>query len=716
MHFFAHMRKKTQGASANKGLNMTSKSNAVYLAMFVTSTACSQAFAADEQKKESEIETLTIEQHRSNLIGTAVSASQGEVNASEIAIRPMLRSGEILEWVPGMVVTQHSGTGKANQYFLRGFNLDHGTDFATFIDDMPVNMRTHGHGQGYTDLNFIIPETIERIAYNKGAYYTENGDFSGAGGANLITQSQTKQGTADITLGQNNYQRLAAVDSVDTGSGNLLWGLELNRYDGPWSDINEDLNKLNVLLKYSGKIAGGDFSISGMAYDNSWNSADQIPQRAVEQGLIDELGSLDTTVGGESSRYSINTQWQNEHLKLSFYAINYDLDLWSNFTYFLDDETQGDQFEQVDDRLIYGGEASYQFNSPLGGNTAQHKFGVQWRVDDIAEVGLYRTNERARLGAIRSDAVDEQSIGLYWQSQIQLSDRLRTQVGLRYDTFNFDVNSLIDTNYYGIDISDNRGKKDDDISSLKASLIYTLNDEWESYVSIGQGFHSNDARGTIAQVDPLDGADIEPVDPLVSSLGYELGLRGYISDQLNTSLALWVLKLDSELLFVGDAGNTEASRESQRQGIELTAYYRINPNLTTDLEYAYTDAEFTDDAMEGNHIPGAINNVLQAGLSAQFDNGLFGSFRLRYFGERPLIEDASVKSDPSTVANLRVGYTFDDLTFKLDVLNLFDSKDHDIDYFYPSRLANDPSGAEIDDIHYHILEPRTVRVSMSLAF
>jgi outer membrane cobalamin receptor len=716
MHFFAHMRKKTQGASANKGLNMTSKSNAVYLAMFVTSTACSQAFAADEQKKESEIETLTIEQHRSNLIGTAVSASQGEVNASEIAIRPMLRSGEILEWVPGMVVTQHSGTGKANQYFLRGFNLDHGTDFATFIDDMPVNMRTHGHGQGYTDLNFIIPETIERIAYNKGAYYTENGDFSGAGGANLITQSQTKQGTADITLGQNNYQRLAAVDSVDTGSGNLLWGLELNRYDGPWSDINEDLNKLNVLLKYSGKIAGGDFSISGMAYDNSWNSADQIPQRAVEQGLIDELGSLDTTVGGESSRYSINTQWQNEHLKLSFYAINYDLDLWSNFTYFLDDETQGDQFEQVDDRLIYGGEASYQFNSQVGGNTAQHKFGVQWRVDDIAEVGLYRTNERARLGAIRSDAVDEQSIGLYWQSQIQLSDRLRTQVGLRYDTFNFDVNSLIDTNYYGIDISDNRGKKDDDISSLKASLIYTLNDEWESYVSIGQGFHSNDARGTIAQVDPLDGADIEPVDPLVSSLGYELGLRGYISDQLNTSLALWVLKLDSELLFVGDAGNTEASRESQRQGIELTAYYRINPNLTTDLEYAYTDAEFTDDAMEGNHIPGAINNVLQAGLSAQFDNGLFGSFRLRYFGERPLIEDASVKSDPSTVANLRVGYTFDDLTFKLDVLNLFDSKDHDIDYFYPSRLANDPSGAEIDDIHYHILEPRTVRVSMSLAF
>ena len=699
---------------------MYSKSRVLYLAAIISATSTSPTFAADpaEQNAEqnAEIETLSIELHRSNLIGTAVSASQGEVNASEIAIRPMLRSGEILEWVPGMVVTQHSGTGKANQYFLRGFNLDHGTDFATLMDGMPVNMRTHGHGQGYTDLNFIIPETIERIAYNKGAYYTATGDFSGAGGANLISQSQRQQGVAEMTLGQDSYQRLAAVDSVDAGSGNVLWGLELNRYDGPWSDINEDLNKLNLLLKYSGRLADGDFSVSGMAYDNSWNSADQIPQRAVEQGLIDELGSLDTTVGGQSSRYSINTQWHNEHLSLSFYAINYDLDLWSNFTYFLDDEAQGDQFEQVDERLIYGGEVSYQFYAQVAGLGAQHQFGVQWRVDDIAEVGLYRTKARERLGAIRSDAVDEQSIGLYWQSQIQLSPALRTQLGLRYDKFDFDVNSLIDTNYYAVDVSNNRGKQDDAISSLKASLIYTLNNQWESYASIGQGFHSNDARGTIAQVDPLDGSDIEPVDPLVASLGYELGVRGFINEQFNTSLALWVLKLDSELLFVGDAGNTEASRESHRQGIELTAYYRINANITADLEYAYTDAEFTDDASEGKHIPGAINNVLQAGLSAQFDNGLFGSVRLRYFGERPLIEDASVTSEASTVTNLRVGYSFDELTFKLDVLNLFDSNDHDIDYFYPSRLASDPLGAEIDDLHYHVLEPRTLRVSMSLAF
>jgi outer membrane receptor for ferrienterochelin and colicin len=689
------------------------KRTAIYMAVIVSTSLNSRSVVADETTIEAEVEILTIEQRRTNLMGTAISASQGEVNATEIAIRPMLRTGEILEWVPGMVVTQHSGTGKANQYFLRGFNLDHGTDFATFMDGMPVNMRTHGHGQGYTDLNFIIPETIERIAYNKGAYYIENGDFSGAGGANLISQNQMQQGLAELTIGQDSYQRLVAVDSLQAGSGNVLWGAELNRYDGPWSDINEDLRKLNLLLKYSGKLAGGKFSLSGMAYDNSWNSADQIPQRAVEAGLIDELGSLDTTVGGKSSRYSLHAQWQDEHVNLAFYTIRYDLNLWSNFTYFLDDETQGDQFEQVDERLIYGGEGSYQFSHQLGGHSIQHKVGLQWRMDDIAEVGLYRTRQQIRLGAIRSDAVDEQSIGLFWQSQIQLSNRIRTELGVRYDTFNFAVDSLIDRSYYAIDVSKNRGKQDDDTTSLKASLIYTLNNEWESYVSLGQGFHSNDARGTINQVDPIDGSPIEPVDPLVSSLGYEVGIRGQVNEQLNTSLALWVLKLDSELLFVGDAGNTEASRGSKRQGLELTAYSRINEQLTADLEYAYTDAEFTEDAIEGRFIPGAINNVLQAGLSAQFENGLFGSLRWRYFGERPLIEDASVKSEPTSVANLRIGYNFASFSLKFDILNLFDSNDHDIDYYYSSRLGSEPSGLAVDDIHYHVLEPRTVRASVT---
>ena len=666
---------------------------------------------ADGSEADS-IERITIESRRTNLLGQAISASQGIVSQQEISIRPMLRTGEVLELVPGMVVTQHSGTGKANQYFLRGFNLDHGTDFATFVDDMPVNMRTHGHGQGYTDINFIIPETVESLAYAKGAYYSEIGDFSGAGSANFHTAKRQSRGLVELSLGQNDYQRLVLTNSTQIEGGNLYYAGEVNYYDGPWSDIKEDLNKYNGLLRYSQKVGEGELSVSFMAYDNDWNSADQIPLRAVQQGIIDEFGSLDTTVGGQSSRYSINTQWESDSIEANVYAITYDLNLWSNFTYFLDNPVTGDQFEQVDERIILGGQASYKF--ALG--ESQSEVGVQVRRDDIDEVSLYSTQARERLGAIRSDKVQETSVGVYFDNQYYLTSRLRTNVGLRYDYFDFDVQSLIAENVNQVDLSGNNGDLSEGNVSLKGSLIYTLSDQWEVYLSAGQGFHSNDARGTINQRDPIDGSQVAPVDPIVQSFGYELGVNGYISDKLNTSLTLWYLELDSELLFVGDAGNTEATRESKRQGLELTSYYRLNDTWTFDLEYSFADAEFTDNAPEGNAIPGAIEHVIQAGASAQFSSGWFGNARVRYFGERPLVEDASIESDPSTVVNLRLGYSFDNIIIKADLLNLLDSNDHDIDYYYPSRLASEPAGAEIEDLHYHVLEPRTLRVSVSVLF
>ena len=649
---------------------------------------------------------------RGDMFGNALSASQGIVNQQEIALRPMLRSGEVLELVPGMVVTQHSGTGKANQYFLRGFNLDHGTDFASFIDGMPINMRTHGHGQGYTDLNFIIPETIQTLAYNKGSYYSEVGDFSGAGSASFITTRKGKQGLAELTLGEYGYQRLVALNSTELNKGQLYYAGELTRYDGPWTDISEDLKKVNGLVRYTQRIAQGDLSVSVMGYDNSWNSADQIPLRAVTRGLIDELGSLDDTVGGQSSRYSINAQWQDKHWSANAYWINYDLNLWSNFTYFLDNEDIGDQFEQVDKRSIYGLNASRLWLTQSSANT----IGVQYRADDIDEVGLYRSVQRSRLGSIRSDAVKQDSFSIFWDNQITWSDSFRSQLGVRYDYFDFNVQSLVGLNVNEVDLSINQGQQDDSIISLKGNVIYSLNEQWEMYTSAGQGFHSNDARGTINQIDPIDGSQVSPVDPLVRSFGYELGLRGNITNKLSNSIALWTLTLDSELLFVGDAGNTEASRESRRSGLELTSYYQVNDIWSIDVEYSFADAEFTDYSPDGNSIPGAIEHVLQAGISAQFSEGWFAAMRLRYFGERPLIEDNSVSSDSSTVVNFRLGYLFDKLSIKADVLNLFNTNDHDIDYFYGSRLANEPSGQEIEDIHYHVLEPRSVRISIEYRF
>jgi hypothetical protein len=664
-----------------------------------------------------ELEQVDVTGCNLNLVGTANSASQGVISQREIDLRPLLRTGEVLELVPGMVVTQHSSSGKANQYFLRGFNLDHGTDFATFVDKMPVNMRTHGHGQGYTDLNFIIPELIDTVAYKKGPYYADNGDFSSAGGASMLTASTLDRHLLELTLGSYEYARLLAMGGLsDTMDGNWVYGLELNSNDGPWSDIDEDLRKINGLLKYNRNLAGGEFSLTLMAYDNSWNSADQIPQRAVDQGIIDELGSIDTSTGGESSRYSLSVGWLGEHWDLSAYAINYDLQLWSNFTYFLDDETNGDQFEQVDSRWIYGGEASYQFASTLAGMTMRNRFGLQLRYDVIDEVGLYTTRERQRDGVVRSDAVDEFSAGLYWENRLDWTDKLRSVIGLRYDYYHFDVDSRVGVNSNGVDLSANNGTAQEDLFSLKGSLIYSINDHWEVYGSAGQGFHSNDARGSTITVDPNDGQPVDTVDPLVPSLGAEAGVRGFWLERLNMSMAVWYLDIDSELLFVGDAGNTEPSRGSERRGVELTTYYQFDDNWVLDLEYAWTHARFNESDPAGDYIPGAIENVVQAGISADYANGLFGSLRLRYFGPRPLEESGSIESDSSTTVNLRVGKRWNHVVLKLDVLNLLDSDDHDIDYYYASRLQSEPSGGGVDDIHYHVLEPRAVRVSVGYSF
>lgn len=664
-----------------------------------------------------DIEKVTVSGRQISLVGEAISASQGVVGQEEIQLRPILRTGDILEFIPGMVVTQHSGTGKANQYFLRGFNLDHGTDFATFVDGMPVNMRTHGHGQGYTDLNFVIPEAVQSLNYKKGVYYADVGDFSGAGSATLNTMKRTSSPLISATVGEDNFLRLVGLGDVTINDTNhIVLAGERNTYDGPWSDIDEDLDKTNVLAKWVNKQDKGEFTLTFMGYDNSWNSADQIPERAVETGLIDELGSIDTTVGGQSDRYSLSAHWRADNLVATVYAISYSMNLWSNFTYFLDDTENGDQFEQVDDRVVYGGDISYWQEHTLFGKRSTTTIGTQTRIDDIDEVGLYHTQARQRLGVIRSDAVKELSTGVYVNNQTYWTPNLRTVLGLRYDYFDFDVQDLAGVNINGVDLSENSGTASDGITTAKASVVYTITPEWEIYGSAGQGLHSNDARGTTIQVDPSSGDDVSGVDPLVRSTGIEAGIRGFIDEKLNVSLSLWQLSLDSELLFVGDAGNTEASRASKRKGAEVALYYQLDRHWSLDLEYAYTDAAFTDASAEGDYIPGAIKNVVQAGVSAHFDNGFFGSLRARHFGERPLIEDNSVTSGTSTVLSLRAGYKMDNWAIQLDILNFTDSDAHDIDYYYASRLSTDAQGTETDDIHYHVIEPRTLRATLMYRF
>ncbi len=652
------------------------------------------------------IEETVVTGRRQVLVGEARTASEGVIGQMDLAIRPLLRPGDVLEAIPGLIVTQHSGSGKSNQMFLRGFNLDHGTDFATWIDGMPVNMRSHGHGQGYTDINFLIPETVERMSFVKGPYHAELGDFSSAGGVRIETFRQMPENRVTAAAGQNGFARLLAMGGASLGEMTLSGAFEGQVYDGPWRDIEEDVEKINGLLKLAGGDEVRNWSVTGMFYDNEWNSADQIPRRAVRQGLIDELGSIDPTLGGDSSRASLSGQYTHQHeshrSQWNGYLIAYDLNLWSNFTYLLDDPVNGDQFRQRDDRLVYGG--SYQ-RAWVGGlqEHFHHRFGVEFRYDDIDTVGLYRTQRRNLLDTVREDGVEEGSVGLYYELAWRLTENWRAVLGLRGDFYWFDVDA---------DNPANSGDDTDEIFSPKASLVYAFSATTEAYLSAGYGFHSNDARGVVQSVDPATGEPVAAVDPLVESLGAELGFKTQWREKWNTSLALWYLELDSELLFVGDAGATEASRASERWGVEFNNYWMLDDIWSLEADVAWTDAEFSNDAPEGNEIPGAMETVASAAISAQYPSGWFGSLRVRYFDGAPLIEDGSVESDGSTMVNLALGWVGESWRLQADVLNLLDSDDHDIDYFYASRLPGEPQ-AGVEDVHFHVFEPRQVRVAVS---
>jgi outer membrane receptor protein involved in Fe transport len=680
-------------------------SRAVYplLLVFAVQTAGPGTALADEPI----LEEVVVEGRRLVLTGQARSASEGVIGQQDLELRPLLRPGDVLEAIPGLIVTQHSGSGKSNQMFLRGFNLDHGTDFATWIDGMPVNMRTHGHGQGYTDINFLIPETIQYMEYVKGPYHAELGDFSSAGGAHIRLFDEMPGNQLQLGAGEDGFQRALAMGGLHLGPGHLSGALELQAYDGPWRDIEEDVEKVNGLLRYTGGTEERSWRLTGMYYDNSWNSADQIPERAVSRGLIDELGSIDRTLGGESTRASLSGGARFgddvQRLDISAYIIDYEMDLWSNFTYRLDDPDNGDQFQQVDDRMVYGGALHGHWTTALAAGDLDHRAGLEFRYDDIDEVGLYRTLQRRKLSSVRVDEVEVSSAAAYYEAEWALSPSWRSVVGLRYDYYWFDVSA---------DLAANSGDEEDSIFSPKASLMYSFSDTAEAYLSGGYGFHSNDARGTTISIDPASGEPVDQVDPLVESKGAELGFKALWRERWNMSLALWYLELDSELLFVGDAGNTEATRPSQRWGVEFNNYWTLGEIWSVEADLAWTDAKFDDNAPEGDEIPGALETVATGAVTAQFPSGWFGSFRLRYFGEAPLVEDNSVESDGSTLANLAMGWQGDHWSVQLDALNLFDSDDHDIDYFYASRLRGEPAEG-VEDIHYHVFEPRQFRLHVS---
>ena len=648
-----------------------------------------------------------------NLVGIAQSASQGAITARQLETRPVMRTGEVLETVPGIVISQHSGEGKANQYYLRGFNLDHGTDFATTIAGMPVNMPTHAHGQGYSDLNFLIPELVSGVQYSKGPYFAEQGDFATAGAANINYANALDQAIVRVGGGDEGYVRVLAAVSARVASGHLLAALEVAGDDGPWLHP-DDYKKINGLVRYSRGDAINGFSISGMGYRASWNSTDQIPQRAVGEGRIDRFGAIDPSDGGETYRYSGSLEWQRTRgdaaTKLTAYGIGYDLNLFSNFTYFLDDPEHGDQFEQADHRFVAGVKVSHRRIARWGSRLVQHTIGVQVRNDDITNAGLYHTQARRVLETTRQDAVVETSGGVLAQNEIAWTPTLRTTVGLRADRYRFAVapSGRLDSGAGGTTTAG--------LVSPKGGIVLGPFNGTEWYANGGFGFHSNDARGTTIARDARSGELIDRVTPLVRAKGAEVGVRTVAIPHLQSSVSVWSLSLASELVFVGYAGTTEVGRPSRRYGVEWANYYHPRPWLIFDGDLSLSRAHFTDVDPAGDQIPGSVESVVSLGGTVDSLRNVFGSVRLRYFGPRPLVEEGAVRSAATKLINFETGYRITKgVRLALDVFNLLNARQSDIDYYYRSRLPGEPLGG-IDDVHFHPTLPRTARLRLDFTF
>jgi hypothetical protein len=654
------------------------------------------------------IQRVLVEGSRNSEIGLVDSASAGSIDQKALAARTTYRPGDVLEAVPGLVVSQHSGEGKANQFYLRGFNLDHGTDLATFVDDMPVNQRSHSHGQGWTDLNFLMPELVSKLDYQKGPYSPRTGDFASAGAAEIGYVNRLVRDVLTVTAGQDGYGRVAVAGSPQVGPGTLLYALEVVHNDGPFTSA-EDYRKANAVLRFSQGYANNGWSVTAMGSEARWNSTDQIPERAMEAGTLGRFDAVDPSDGGESKRFSVSGAWRRTDAdsasKVSAYIIRNQLALYSNFTYYLDDPVNGDQFAQPDRRVTTGMNAGHTWHRHLGDRTSDWTVGADVQNDNIFN-GLVSTVDRKKVAVTRQDHIVETSLGLYVENMTRWTDWLRTTAGLRTNQYRFDVRSSL---------AANSGDTRDHITSPSLNVALGPWKDTEVYANIGNGFHSNDARGTVTTVDPKTGDAAQPVPGLVRSQGMELGLRTEAVRGMQTALSIYRLDFDSELVFAGDAGTTEAGRPSRRTGIEFSHYYKANKWLSVDVDAAFARARYRDVDPVGNFIPGAVEGVGQLAFTIDKVGPWSGALRLRYFGPRPLIEDDSVRSHASLTLNGRVGYRVSkDLRIELEGFNLTDRQDSAIDYYYASRLKEE--AVAVNDVHFHPIERRSLRLTLTRNF
>jgi hypothetical protein len=690
------------------------------LAMFAVLCAAVSRAQSQQESAEPTLDSVVVTGHYDNGVGTSDAASQGAVNSKLIEDQPLLRPGDVLEFVPGMVVTQHSGDGKANQYFLRGYNLDHGTDFATRIDGVPVNMPTNAHGQGYSDVNYLIPELVQRIDYRKGPYYAQDGDFSSAGSADIQYRSSLDRSIANLTAGTFGYRRaLFAGSTPAAGAGGapvLLGAVELQGNNGPWT-TPEGLQKINALLRLSDGTRAQGWSIDGVYYDARWNSTDQVPLSLIDSGRLGRFSTLDPTDGGNSGRMILSGEWRQSdssgYSRMSAYAQHYRLQLWSDFTFFELRPATGDQFEQSEQRDMFGGQIRKGWTHRLFGRESVTEIGFHLRYDRI-RVGLFNTQARSVFQAVSDNKVGQTEAGVYMQNMTNWTRWLRSVVGIRSDSINMNVNALT--------IPENTGSACASKLSPKLSLMFGPWAKTEFFFNTGRGFHSNDARGVTEKVDPSTGLPPPSAVPaLVGSLGKEIGVRTEAIPGLQSSIALWSLYSDGELVFAADSsvGNTSPNGASRRYGVEWTNRWAPNRWLLVDADLAWIHARYAtpnDNGDTGDRIPNSVGKVGRFGITLQNLGPWSGGVATRYIGPYPLTQDGSLRAPSAIVTNLRVQRQLtQSAVVALDVLNLFDRQYYDIAYGQDFQVS--PTGPAVPSgVTVHPGEPRQLRLALKLQF
>ncbi len=673
---------------------------------FIGYETLSQSIEVDE-KSTSSLE-LGMTPGDVQLADLVVSASAEQpmntLSPIDIKLRPTNTSQDILRMVPGLFIAQHAGGGKAEQIFLRGFDIDHGTDLSLEVDGLPVNMPSHAHGQGYSDLHFVIPEMINYVNFDKGPYYANKGDFTTAGFVDFQTKNVLEENFVKLEGGQfGTFRTVAGVNlfSPKNAKTQGYIGTEFFRSDG-FVESSQNFKRFNITSKISMRLKNEDNVTYGASFFSSrWDASGQIPTRAVENGMITRFGSIDNTEGGETNRANLTLKYVHSfsngaYLTQQAYAVRYDFNLYSNFTFYLNDPLNGDQINQKESRMIYGYKANYLTENRFLRKDLTTDIGVGFRLDDVSDISLSNTVKREFLNSIQRGKVSEANGNAYINETLKLSDKWSINAALRFDYFNFRYKDLLEnTNKL-------TGKA---IVSPKLNISYQLNTNTQLYVRTGFGFHSNDARVVTQQ----NGKEILP-----RAYGLDLGLNTKITDRLFLHAALWGLDLDQEFVYVGDEGIVEPSGKTRRAGLDFSLRCEVLPWLFLDGDLNVTNPKSKEEPEGQDYIPLAPTISSIGGLSFKMKNGFNGTLRYRYIGDRAANEDNSVIAKGYFLADAVVNYTQRKFEVGLSAENIFDADWNEAQFDTESRLVDETES--VSEIHFTPGTPLFLKLKVSFFF